>query len=321
MSETSCASFRIDGTVVRTEQAACFGLTQMWANRISAFPSEGATQRFKWLNAQAANACMFQKDYEALIKATASGMVFSDDRSRSLHIAKTGMAVAGLLVDIDTKNQISLAGLGRYPAECTNGTFSAPKKWYFAKEADEIAANTMYFWDMAVHPVDGSDGGLHACVSNHQEAMSSTSSFQFFDPNAGEFSVPCDQWTNFIKYWALKYAEQKDGVFIDRVTLVPIRVAQPTPSDEIPLIYATWNAGFFRRKSKESEAAMEQLTALAANSATANELNQAIVWYAGRLKDDQEGSLLKLYGTPPAQKSTLVTLLVERFSSHSFFNA
>jgi hypothetical protein len=300
---------------------ACFGLVRVWAHRILCFPNESAQLRMQWLKAHENDAVTHQRAYQAVKKAVVQevnqqlGMRDQGDADR-LGV-KRALAPAEILVDLDGQNRIDFPNL-RYPPEHGPQGYTAPRRWFFDNE--EVKANTAYFWDAGMTEQKTFESELHACASRHLTSlMDENAHFEFYDPNLGELRVPCSLWSEFIEGWVLRYTEGKLVVFIDRLSLLPMRRGEPKAEDVIQVVHAEWNAGWFRSKSAASTAAMARLQLLAKGApATLPDLRQSIRWFAGR-DADPTGTLATKYGAQPAAGSKLRTLLNTRFATHTFF--
>lgn len=229
-----------------------------------------------------------------------------------------GLAPSDILVEID-RPRIDFTSL-RYPPERGPEGYTRAREWYFDGEA--VTANTVYFWDVGMEEQTARKSDLHACASRHLTSlMDDDAHFEFYDPNMGELLVPCSEWSNFVESWVLRYTEGRPVVFIDKLSLLPMRRAEPKAEEAIPLLFAEWNSGWFRSRSDASKAAMARLRLLAQGCpASLGDLREAIRWYAGRDADPTGARAVK-YGAQPAAGSKLRTLLHSRFATHSFFRA
>lgn len=301
---------------------ACFGLVRLWAQRILAFPNETPLLRMANVRSREAEAVRIQRDYKAIKSATVRDAVRLNLTSQEAcddYGMQQGLAGGDLLLDVSAAERVTISKL-RYEPQSAPGGYVANPRWFFDADSGDIASNTVYFWDVGLTAqTKGNPTGLHACASSHLTDMSGGGSFIFFDPNVGEMLIPCDEWAAFLTGWILRYTQSTPCVFISSIGLLPMRRAVPNPADIIPLVYAAWNAGFFRRKSAASTHAMARLRALAADAAQAVALREAIRWYAGRIAVDAGGLLAARHGAMPAATSKLRTLLNGRFASFAFF--
>ncbi|PZW41317.1 hypothetical protein C8P66_12124 [Humitalea rosea] len=304
---------------------ACFGLVRVWAQRVIEFPNETPLVRMTWLTGHVAEAIAYQREYAAIKHTAVANSValgLREQRAVDAYGARIAMADAELLVVTDAQSQIVFHSLEHYsPQPTPTGGYAENRKWFFENEEGEIKANTVYFWDVAMNPPGANDMQLHACVSRHLTNMGGPGRFAFYDPNLGEMSIPCDDFDEFLKGWVIRYTEGLTAMFIDRLTLFPMRRAYPRPADAIPLIAAAWNSkwGLWRTKSAASIHAMARLQTLAGNPAQAAVLREAIRWYGGRIAADPGGTLATRHGAAPAAGSKLRSLLVARFATYSFF--
>jgi hypothetical protein len=300
----------------------CFGLVQIWGRRILSHPSEAPRLRMQWVMAHLAEAVQFQRDYQTIKTQTvqnAVGLGLTSQSDCDRYGVREGMAASDILVATGIQQRISLAKLAHYPPIKTSKGYEASPRWYFENEGGEITANTLYFWDIGLTiETEGRPHELHACASRHLTAMNGSGRFQFYDPNMGELSVPCADWNDFVKGWALRYTEGKVAALVDGATLLPMQHALLNPASIIPLVQSAWNAGWFRKKSAASTHAMGRLNHYAAHGPAAD-LKEAIRWYAGRIATDPTGALTTKYGAQPAAGAKLRTLLNTRFTGHTFF--
>lgn len=300
---------------------ACFGLVRVWAYRILCFPNESAQLRMQWLKAHENDAVTYQRAYQAVKKAVVrevnqqQGMHSQSDADR-LGVQRA-LASGEILVETDGAARIDFSTL-RYPPEHGLAGYTAPRRWFFNN--DEVEANSAYFWDVGVTEQTSNESDLHACASRHLTTLLDPAAhFEFYDPNIGELHVPCASWAEFVKEWVLRYTQGQPVVFIDKLSLLPMRRVEPKAEDVIAVVQADWNAGWFRSKSAASTAAMAKLVQLANGvPATLPDLHQAIRWFAGR-DADPTGALATKYGAQPASASKLRTLLNSRFATHTFF--
>ncbi len=274
----------------------------------------------QWLKAHQNDAVVVQRAYQAekseVVKEVNREGGHGQSHADRLGVQR-GLAPSDILVEIG-QERIDYDRLRHYPPERGPKGFTAPRKWFFDDE--KVKANTLYFWDIGMEEQTEHKSDLHACASRHlTNLQNDNASFEFYDPNMGELRVPCSAWSEFITGWVLRYTEGEPVVFIDKLSLLPMRRADPKPEDVIPLVYSAWNAGWFRSKSAASTAAMTRLRLLAAGvPGTLADLREAIRWFAGR-DADPTGALATKHGAQPAAGSRLRTLLNTRFATHSFF--
>jgi hypothetical protein len=300
---------------------ACFGLVRVWADRILSHPSEAPALRMNWVRAHEQEAVEIQKSYAAIKSDAVKRRVelgLRDQTEADQYGAQQGLARGR--IDLDTGAAIGFRNMRYPPVSNGRGGYGPTSKWYFDGPGEDVAANTAYFWDIGMAQQPSQESGLHACASRHLTSLENPGWFEFYDPNMGELRVPNASWSTFMEGWVLRYTEGHPVIFVDALTMLPMRRLEAQPADVIRVVEANWNAGWFRSKSAASTHAMARLKLLITMGPPAD-LLEAIRWYAGRIVADPTGALATKHGAKPAQNARLPTLLRTHFGTHLFFTA